>query len=181
MIADLGRLVKRNSQSDVGLEMYLVAAVAALALTVPSPRPLSKHRRHSTRTRSQTVAGRVTWDLLKLGLRHELLRDFLVETRSERPAFIDTHAVDAGGGLRIGPTSVDVDFLGAPVVRAHVVNESDRVIDALVVVTVEDLRGATARASTWIERLVPHADRAVELFCPEALAPASVRWSVTPL
>jgi hypothetical protein len=161
--------------------MYLVAAVAALALTGPSPRPFEKHRRHSTRTRSQTGTGRATWDLLKLGLRHELLHDFLVETHSERPAFIDTHAVDAGGGLRIGPTSVDVDFLGAPVVRARVVNESDRVVDALVVVTIEDPHGATARASTWIERLAPHSDRAVELFCPNALAPASVRWSVTSL
>jgi len=161
--------------------MYLVAAAAALALTGPSPRPFEKHRRHSTRTRSQTVAGRVTRDLLKLGLRHELLRDFLVETRTERPAFIDARAVDAGGGLRIGPTSVDVDFLGAPVVRARVANDSDRVVDALVIVTIEDAHGATARASTWIERLAPHSDRAVELFCPNVLAPASVHWSVTPL
>ncbi|HEY7993052.1 MAG: hypothetical protein ACHQY2_06410 [Candidatus Eremiobacterales bacterium] len=159
--------------------MYLIAAAAALALTGPSSRPFEKHRRHSTRTRSRTVAGRVTWNLLELGLRHEMLRDFLVESHSERPAFVDTHAVDAGGGLRIGPTSIDVDFLGAPVIRARVVNESDRVVDALVIVTIEDPHGTSARASTWIERLAPHADRAVELFCPNALAPASVHWSVT--
>jgi len=181
MIADPDRLVKRLPPCEVGPEMFLIAAAAAVALTSPSLRPFEKHRRHSTRTRSRSDAGRVTWDLLKLGLRHELLRDFLVETQSERPAFMDTHAVDAGGGLRIGPTSVDVDFLGAPVVRARVLNESDRVVDALVVVTVEDPHGATARASTWIERLAPHTDRAVELFCPSALAPASVRWSVTSL
>jgi len=161
--------------------MYLVAAAAALALTGPSPRPFEKHRRHSTRSHSQTVSGRVTWDLLKLGLRHELLRDFLVEARSERPAFVDARTVAADGGLRIGPTSVDVDFLGAPIVRARVVNESDRTVDALVVVAIEDPHGVTARASTWIERLAPHADRAVELFCPNALEPASVSWSATPL
>ncbi|HET9342539.1 MAG TPA: hypothetical protein VFO25_06470 [Candidatus Eremiobacteraceae bacterium] len=119
--------------------------------------------------------------MLKLGLRHDLLRDFLVETKSERPAFIDRHLVDAGQGLRIGPTSVDVDFLGAPIVRARVVNETDRYVDALVVVSVEDANGGSAHASTWIERLAPHADRAVELFCPNALAPASVHWYVTPL
>lgn len=161
--------------------MFLVAFAAAVALAGPSPRPFHKHKRHSTRTRSQSAAGRASWNVLALGLRHELLRDFLVETHSERPAFVDVHGVDAGAGLRIGPTSIDVDFLGAPIVRARVVNETDHVIDALVVVTVEDMHGTSARASTWIEQLSPHADRAVELYCPKALTPAAVHWSVTPL
>lgn len=161
--------------------MYLVAAAAAVALTGPSPRTFEKRGRHSTRTRLAAAGGRVTWNLLKLALRHELLQDFLVETRSERPAFVDLRTVDAGGGLRIGPTSVDLDFLGAPIVRARVANTSGRFVDAVVVVTIDDAHGAVARASTWIERLAPHADRAVELFCPTALDPASVHWSVTPL
>jgi len=123
----------------------------------------------------------VTWNVLKLAMRHELLHDFLVETRSERPAFVDARTVDAGLGLRIGPTSVDIDFLGAPVVRARGVNDSGRVVDAIVVVTVEDARGASVHASTWIEGLAPDADRAVELLCPNKVEPVSVRWSVTSL
>jgi len=125
--------------------------------------------------------GRVTWNLAKLALRHELLHDFLVETQSERPAFVDVRVVDAGEGLRIGPTMVDVDFLGAPIVRARVVNETDHDVDAIIVVTLENTHGLSARASTWVQRLTPHADRAVELFCPNIVAPVSVHWSVTPL
>lgn len=159
--------------------MYLAAAAAAMALTASSPGPFEKRRRHSTRSRSAAVGGRVTWDLLKLAMRHELLHDFLVEAESERPQFADAHTVDAGHGLRIGPTSVDVDFLGAPIVRARVVNDSGRVVDAIVVVTVEDANGASLRASTWIEGLAPHTDRAIELFCRKALEPVRVRWSVT--
>jgi len=121
----------------------------------------------------------VTWNVLELAMRHELLHDFLVETRSEKPAFVDERIIDAGAGLHFGPTSVDVDFLGAPIVRAHVVNDGDQIVDALVVVTVEGANGVSARASTWVERLVPHAARAIELFCPTALQPVSVHWSVT--
>jgi len=112
-------------------------------------------------------------------MRHELLHDFLVETRSEKPAFVDARIIDAGSGLHLGPTTVDVDFLGAPIVRARVVNDGDRAVDALVVVDVEGGSGVTTRASTWVERLAPHGARAIELFCPAALQPVSVHWSAT--
>src|SRR5215472_13579122 len=159
--------------------MLLAAAMAALALTGPSPHAFEKRRRRSTRTRTHASSGRVTWNVLELALRHELLHDFLVETRSEKPAFVDERIIAAGAGLHFSPTSVDVDFLGAPIVRAHVVNDGDQIVDALVVVTVEGANGVSARASTWVERLVPHAARAIELFCPTALQPVSVHWSVT--
>src|SRR5690348_4462981 len=161
--------------------MLLAAAAAVLALTAPSHRPFDKRRRHSTRTHSVAAGGRMTWNLLKLAMRHELLRDFLVEARSERPAFVDARTGDVGQVLRVGPTSGDVDFLGAPIARARVVNDSGRVLDAIVVVSVEDAHGASVHASTWIEGLAPHAERAVELYCPTSLEPAAVRWSVTPL
>ena len=119
--------------------------------------------------------------LLTLAIRHELLHDFLVETSSERPSFADARIVDAGSGLRIGPSSVDVDFLGAPIVRAHVVNDGERIVDALIVVSVEGSDGVSARASTWIQGLAPHASRAIELFCPTVLQPVSVHWSATSL
>jgi hypothetical protein len=161
--------------------MFIVAAMAALALTSPSPHPFEKHRRRSTRTRVRAIGGRMTWNQLELAVRHELLHDFLVETRSERPAFVDERIVDAGGGLHIGPTTVDIDFLGAPIVRANVANDGEDAVDALIVVTLEGSNGVLARASTWVERIAPHADRAIELFCPTALQPVWVHWSVTRL
>ena len=163
----------------MGREMFLIAAMSALALTNPSSHPFEKHRRRSTRTRVHATAGRVTWNLLALGMRHELLHDFLVETRSERPAFVDARTVDAGEGLHLGPTTVDVDFLGSPIVRTRVANDGDRAVDALIVVTVEGSNGVSARASMWIERLAPRAGRTIELFCPTALHPLSVHWSAT--
>ena len=110
-----------------------------------------------------------------------MLHDFLVESGSERPGFVDARVVDAGAGLRIGPSSVDVDFLGAPVVRARVANPTDHDVDALVVATVGDGHGGAVRASTFVERLPPRSERQIELWCPTGIVPASVHWSVTPL
>ena len=132
------------------------------------------------RTKSRASTRRLSLTIEDLALRHALLHDFLVETGSERPAFVDSRVVDAGA-LRIGPTTVDVDFLGAPIVRARITNPGDRDIDALVVVTVEGAHGDSARASAWIERLGPRAERPIELDCPNELSPIGVRWSVTPL
>jgi len=157
--------------------MLMVAFAAALAVAA-SPPP----RKHRTRKTSRPAAsGRPTAATLALALRHELLHDFLVEAGTQRPAFVDARIADAGFGLRIGPTSVDVDFIGSPIVRARVTNTTSQPLDALVVATVEDARGSSARASAWIERLSAHESRAIELFCPHSLEPVAVRWSVTPL
>src|SRR4029077_1828369 len=122
--------------------MLPLAVALAVALSTPA-----KHKRHAARSNLSAAKTRSARSTLELALRHELLHDFLVETGSEQPAFFDARTVDAGGGLRVGPTSVSVDFLGAPIVRARVFNASDREIDALVIATVRDARGGTARAS----------------------------------
>jgi hypothetical protein len=164
--------------------MIALAAAFALATASPSPMPAySAHvrrKRHAVRKR-KVMAPRSSLEIDRLALRHALLHDFLVEAGSERPAFVDSRVVDGGAGLRIGPASVDIDFLGAPIVRARVTNSTNRDIDALVVVTVRDGRGGSARASTWIERLPPRGERQVELWCPTGILPESLRWSVTSL
>ena len=155
--------------------MFAFAAAVAIAAS-PPPR---KHR--ARKTSRSAASARTTTATLALALRRELLHDFLVQAGTQRPAFVDAHIADAGFGLRIGPTSVDVDFIGSPIVRAHVTNATSHPVDALVVATVEDARGSSARASMWIERLAAHESRAIELFCPQALEPVAVHWSVTPL
>ncbi len=114
-----------------------------------------------------------------LAARHAMLHDFLVETATETPAFVDRHVFDAGG-VRIGPTSVDIDFLGDAVVRATVLNPSAREMDVILRADVEDATGHRAHASTWVQ-LRPGASRAIEVLAPGLRGAASVRWSATDL
>ncbi len=114
-----------------------------------------------------------------LAARHAMLHDFLVETATETPAFVDRRVVDAGG-VRIGPTSVDIDFLGDPVVRATVLNPSAREMDVMLRADVEDTIGHRAHASTWVQ-LRPGASRAIEVLAPGLHGAAAVRWSAIAL
>jgi len=158
----------------------MIVAAAALALALnPTYRPRKRRQRTAVRTVMKKKNPSMPTTLL--ALRAALLHDFLVRTGTEAPSFRDMRIVDDPSGIRIGPTSVDVDFLGAPIVRAVVRNGSNRSIDVLVSASVRDARGNGVRASTWIEHLEPGASRTAELFCPAPLAPASVEWTVTPL
>lgn len=157
----------------------ILAAAAALALALnPTFRPRKRRQRAAVR---RVVKKKPSEPTTLLALRSALLHDFLVRVGTEAPSFRDTRIVDDASGIRIGPTTVDVDFLGAPIVRAVVRNGSNRSIDVLVSASVRDAHGNGVRASTWIERLEPGASRNAELFCPAPLAPASVEWTVTPL
>jgi hypothetical protein len=157
----------------------MIVAATALALALnPTFRPRKRRQSAAVRT---VVKNKPAVPTTLLALRAALLHDFLVRAGTEAPSFRDPRIVDDPSGIRIGPTSVDVDFLGAPIVRAVVRNGSHRSIDVLVSASVRDAHGNRVRASTWIERLEPGASRTAELFCPAPLAPASVEWTVTPL
>ena len=159
-------------------QMFFLAALATAAIAAP-PVPRHKRRRHTvTATATRVLRSNA---IALLALRHEMLRDFLVETHTEAAAFTDARVIDAGPDLRIGPTTVDVDFLGAPIVRARVHNRSSTSVDALLSVSVRDRFGRTEHASAWVEALGPSQTRTIELYCPMQMAPASVDWSVTPL
>ena len=168
---------------SAALLISVVRSVGAAPSATPSVvRTLHKHpRQKRKRVATKASRRRPTWGLVTLAMRHELLRDFLVESGSEQPAFTDTRVLDPGEGIRIGPASVDTDFLGSPIVRARVVNSSSRSVDVLVTATVRDARGTSARVATWVEGLAPGSARSIELACPAKLTPISVTWSVTDL
>ena len=156
--------------------IFIAAALLSLSLN-PPPRSRKRTRHAPVRT----IARRAAPDATLLALRSALLHDFLVRAGTESPAFRDARIVSDASGLRIGPTTIDVDFLGSPIVRAVVSNGSGHALDVLVSANIRDAHGHVARASTWIERLGPGTSRTAELYCPRALAPASIEWTVTSL
>src|SRR5438445_13856548 len=92
---------------------------AALALTAAfatsNPPHVTRYRRKA-RTPARSIRADLT---TRLALRRELLHDFLVETRTETAAFVDARLVHVAG-VDVGPATVDVDFLGSPIVAAGV-------------------------------------------------------------
>ncbi len=159
--------------------MLIIAAAAALAVALNPPVRALKRKQHTAVRK--VVRKKTSESPMLLALRSALLHDFLVRAGTESPSFQDARIISDPSGIRIGPTSIDVDFLGAPIVRAVVRNASNRSIDVLVSASVRDEHGRGVQASTWIERLEPRSSRTAELFCPAPLVPASVEWTVTPL
>jgi hypothetical protein len=157
----------------------IIAAAVSLALALNPPIRPRKRKQHTAVRR--VVPKKPSAPTMLLALRAELLHDFLVRAGTESPSFEDARIISDPSGIRIGPTSIDADFLGAPIVRAVVRNESNRSIDVLVSASVRDARGRRVQASTWIERLEPGSSRTAEIFCPAPIEPASVEWTVTPL
>jgi len=158
--------------------MIVVALASAFALALsPSPHP----RKRAPRAPVRKTARRAAPDAMLLAVRSALLHDFLVRAGTESAAFADARVVLDRSGMRIGPTTVDVDFLGSPIVRAVVSNGSSHPLDVLLGANVRDSHWRSARASIWIEHLEPGASRTAELYCPDALAPVSVEWTVMPL
>ena len=143
----------------------------------PSPSPHKKKSRKPRKARKPSA--RETAALI-LAARHELLHDFLVETGTERPAFVDRRLTRLASVV-VGPTAVDVDFLGDPIVRATVRNASSRPASVLLEADVKDRSGHATRASTWIEALAPGSSQTIEVLCPGVKSPASVEWSSTTL
>jgi hypothetical protein len=167
--------------------MLVLAAILASAAVAPSGSPappapiVHKRKRHAPVKKLSAAAAARQEEIVLLALRRELLHDFLVEARTERPAFEDERMTKTSSGLSIGPTSADVDFLGSPIVRARVTNGSGHVADAIVTAMINGLAGKHAEASAVVERIQPGEARWVELFCPATLSPTSISWKVSTL
>ena len=162
--------------------MIPMIAAAAIAAAVTSPLPKKRLRMHAPIRRSAAAkAARAAREerLVILALRHALLHDFLVETVTETCVLRDSTIVAAGNAMSIGPTIVDVDFIGNPIVRTRVRNGSNHTVDLLVTVVLHEGGERHAEASTVVEHLAPHETRTVELLCPALLRPKSATWSVT--
>ena len=168
--------------AGIGPGEMIIALALASSLAVASPAPWHRKARHRTFGPLPSArAGRLTRDAL-LALRAEMLHDFLVRTGTEKPAFYDAHIVVVAGKLRIGPSAVTIDFLGAPIVRARVRNASSaEQAGVLLRVRVHDVHGRETEASTWIDVLGPGESRTVEIFCLQPLTPKSVDWTADTL
>jgi hypothetical protein len=163
------------------VERMLVLAWALLVSLTFLPPVHHRHtRKHAVSARAPDRTVRAARVAL-LALRREMLHDFLVEAGTEHPAFFDARVTHVAAGIDIGPTTVSIDFLGAPIVRARVRNRSDRSTSQLVTVRVRNRHGRIMEASTWVERLEPGGSREIELLCPESLTPMGVEWVVNNL
>jgi hypothetical protein len=110
--------------------------------------------------------------------REAMLFDFLAKAHTETPLFEDRAIASLGGGIVVGPTSVTVDFLGSPIVRAVVRNTTASPVSPLLTVTLRDATGALTRASFAIERLAPGASEKIEVLSPSHASPVSLTWTL---
>jgi hypothetical protein len=159
--------------------IVIAAAIAALTLTAaPAPYP-KRHTRRRTHVARRSVSARVLrrQQLVLLAIRRQELDDLLVEIGTEAPVLRDARIIDIAD-VRIGPTSIDDDFLDSPIARTRVENESSTPLDLIVTASFTAASGETARASTVVTRLRPSESRPIELACPSPMLPVRVDWQV---
>lgn len=170
--------------------MIVCAALAALALAT-SQHGHHHHRRQpagrtpvSTAQRpaaAETAAQRRIARMLRLAQleqRERRLHDFVVRARTETPSFFDAQTQPLASGLEVGPTLVTRDFLGSPIIRAQVHNSLHRAIVVVLQAHIAADHGRIADAAIAVS-LGANERRSVELLCPSALTPATLRWTAT--
>jgi hypothetical protein len=166
------------------------AMAALLSLSVGTVRAHKHHRhvpartysRHLSSPREQTLQRRVVrmTSLALLVRREAMLHDFLLAARTETPIMSDASAHALMPGVDVFASTVALDFLGSPIIRAKVHNALARSLTAVIVADVVDVRGARGRAATEVT-LRQGETRSIELLCPATLSPASLIWSIVPL
>jgi hypothetical protein len=155
----------------------LAVLIAAQLAASPAPSYVKK-RRHTVTKRSTSARENKELQIALLARRHAMLHDFLVEIGTEKPALVDPRVVTFANGIRVGPSSVDIDFLGSPLVRTRVTNLSSAPADILISVTFASETGGVAAD---VERLAPGQSRIVELMGAPYTKPASLRFNVVRL
>jgi len=124
--------------------------------------------------RSSSARANRELQLALLARREAMLHDFLVEIGTERPAWQDPQVYQVANGISIGPASVDIDFVGNPVIRARITNATTEPLDLVVSLD-------RAHASTLVERLQPGESRTIELLGARDFTPGRLDWRVTRL
>ena len=112
--------------------------------------------------------------------REALLHDFLVRADTETPEFTDRNKYALNIGVVIGPAVITRDFIGSPIIRAHVDNERVTALSFMLQAQVTSSSGSQCGASAVVV-LRPHEERSIELMCPDVLKPQSLSWSTVPL
>jgi hypothetical protein len=112
--------------------------------------------------------------------RQAMLLAFLAKSHTETPLFENASAVDVGGGVLVGPTTVTLDFLGSPIIRAEVRNASKAQVSPVLTARLRTSDGQLLRVSVAIEALEPGATHRVELLSPSRGRPTALTWTSTP-
>ncbi len=112
--------------------------------------------------------------------REALLHDFLVAASTETPLLRDDATHRLSVGIEISKTSVTLDLLGSPIVRARVTSRAASTQTVVLVADLVDAHGAHGRSAAALA-LRPAETRIVELLCPAKLSPISLIWSTAPL
>ena len=112
--------------------------------------------------------------------REALLHNFLIAARTETPLLRDDARRTLPPGIEISASTVTLDFLGSPVVRARVTSRSPVSQTFVLIAQLVDTAGARGRVGVAIA-LQPGETRTIELLCPSRLRPVSLIWSTAPL
>ncbi|HEY5093505.1 MAG TPA: hypothetical protein VII69_00145 [Candidatus Eremiobacteraceae bacterium] len=139
---------------------------------VPPPRELSIAAERIERRRVVRLA------IIAALIRRETeLEDFIAAASTESP-LLAVREPTMTGPLAIGPTIVDVDFLGSPIIRSIVRNRSSTQFSGVLVAHLAYGDGRESTASVAVSNIGAGESRRVELLCPAALRPTALHWAI---
>jgi hypothetical protein len=163
--------------------MISILAATVLSATLATAKPKRKH--HVAPARDISIAAErierrraVRLAIIAALTRREAaLEDFLATTATETPLFA-TRVPTSAGPLTIGATFVGVDFLGSPIIRSTVRNRSSTATSALLVAHLSYGEGRETVASFAVSAIGPGESRSLQMLCPSAIRPTSLRWTI---
>jgi hypothetical protein len=163
--------------------MISTLAATVLSATLATAKPKRKH--HVAPVRDISIAAErierrraVRLAIIAALTRREAaLEDFLATTVTETPLF-STRVPTSTGPLTIGATFVGVDFLGSPIIRSTVRNRSSTATSALLVAHLTYGEGRESVASFAVSAIGPGESRSLQMLCPSAIRPTSLRWTI---
>jgi hypothetical protein len=159
----------------------LLAAAALSALLQARP----KRKRHPVAPRQVPIATErvIRRRVVRLAViaaltrRETALEDFLALTATETP-LVKLDAATKLADMDIGPSSIALDFLGSPIVRARVRNQSRVPFTGMFIAHVEDVSGKVVDLAYAVDLIAPGESRSIEMLCPSAITPTSLRWTL---
>ena len=163
--------------------MISILAATVLSATLASAKP--RRKRHVAPARDISIAAeRVERRravrlaiIAALTRREAAIEDFLASTATETPLFA-TRVPTTAGPLTIGATLVGIDFLGSPIIRSTVRNHSSTRLNALLVAHLMYGEGRETEASFALSAIGPGESRSLQMLCPSAIRPTSLRWTI---
>jgi hypothetical protein len=163
--------------------MISILAATALSAALATAKPRRKHHVAPARDISLAAERVERRRAVRLAIiaaltrRETALEDFLAATATETPLFVEREPTSSGP-LTIGATLVGVDFLGSPIIRSTVRNRSSIPVSALLVAHLTYGGSRETVASFALSAIGPGESRSLQMLCPSAVRPTSLRWTV---